>query len=78
MTERVRILIEQAKQLTSEERADVLEALLALEDDREAGDAAWAEEARRRLEAVRSGEPTYDAVEAIEDIRQRLARRRAK
>ena len=80
MTERVRILIEQAKQLTPEERADVLAALLALQEElpRHLVDDAWRQEVRRRLDAVEAGEPTYDAFEAIDEIRQRLVRRRPK
>lgn len=73
MTERVRILIEQAKQLTPEERADVLDALLALQGPVEGGDAAWAEEAERRLCDVRAGTTELlDAEQVLAELRQRL------
>lgn len=71
MTERVRILIEQAKQLTPEERADVLDALLALQEGFPGPDEkAWRALVRERLSRLEQGldiEEDFD--EAIAEIR---------
>jgi putative addiction module component (TIGR02574 family) len=65
---------EAALKLSSEERARLAEELLSSLDapDQAAIDAAWAEEAERRIDALDAGKPTIPA----EDVFRELERRR--
>ena len=69
MTERARILIEQAKLLSAEEREQILDALLAsVHGDRGLGDGLESE-VERRLAAIDAGEePTEDLETALAEL----------
>jgi len=57
MTERAKVLIDQARKLSSEERLEIADALLTSLAQPDADlDEAWLAEARDRLEAYRRGE----------------------
>ena len=58
MTERARILIEQAKLLSAEEREEIIEALLVTfgKDAQTDDDHGWKAETARRLSAIDRGE----------------------
>lgn len=74
MNERVKRLAEEAKKLTHDERVELYEELLIslYDEDRE----DWQAELDRRSEAYLSGKDKgYDAVEAVDEIRERLAKR---
>ena len=58
MTERVALIAEQIRQLTPQERADLLDAVLASVVEDETADAAWAAEAELRLDRYLRGETT--------------------
>jgi putative addiction module component (TIGR02574 family) len=68
MTERARILIQQAKLLSRSEREEVVEALLTTfgTDTPATSDATWKAEVERRLAAIDRGE------EATEDFETAL------
>lgn len=69
-------LLEQAKNLSAEERAALIDALhdLAAPPDRE-WEAAWIKECEDRLAALDRGEmKTYDFDEVMADARARLKR----
>lgn len=79
MNQRLRFLYEEARRLTPDEQLDL--ARLLLDDEPPAGiadiDASWSAEATRRWKRhLRSGDKANDAFEAVDDIRERLARRR--
>ncbi|NMO19331.1 addiction module protein [Pyxidicoccus fallax] len=73
-------LLPEALRLPTEERARLAHKLLLSLDDGEArtgADAEWAAEIERRAQEVVSGEvKTYDAREAIEEVRAQLRARR--
>jgi putative addiction module component (TIGR02574 family) len=72
MTERGRILIEQAKLLSAEEREEIIEALLVSfgELSPASNDAVWKLEIDRRLSAIGRGEEqTEDFETALADLR---------
>lgn len=76
MSERARVIIEQAKLLTLEEREEILDAIAATldaDDANETWQQAWGLEAKRRADEydANPGEP-IDALQAVEDMRQRL------
>lgn len=73
MNERVKILLGEAGKLARDDQIDLVESIMInLPPDPE-WDKAWAEEAERRLEAVRRGETeTHDADEVFAGIRKRL------
>ena len=73
MTERARILIEQAKLLSAEEREEIIEALLVSfgESLPDGIDDAWKLEIDRRLSAIEHGE------DEAEDFDTALAELRA-
>ena len=80
MTGAVKALLEQAMQLTPEERADMANALDGMSADapalaRDDLAAAWRPELDRRREELERGEvQTVDARDAIAGIRARLRR----
>lgn len=76
MNDRVRHLSQEARRLPPAERAQLIENLLASLDEPDARiDAAWAEEAERRLQLVDGGEmPTRDAAEVMAELRRRQGR----
>jgi putative addiction module component (TIGR02574 family) len=77
MTERARMLIEQARALTPEQREDIAEALIdsIAEETQAEIDAAWVAEGERRwAEFKRSGERGLDPFEAIAEMREQLAK----
>ena len=72
MTERARILIEQAKLLSAEEREEIIEALLVSfgELPQASVDVSWRLEIDRRLSAIERGdEPTEDFETALAELR---------
>ncbi len=73
-------LLPDALQLPPEERARLAHKLLLSLEDGEArtgADAEWATEIERRAQEIVSGEvKTYDAREAIEEVRAQLRARR--
>ena len=74
MNAHVETLVEQAKTLTAQERAELLDALhdLVSPPDPE-WEAAWARECEDRCAAIDRGEmPTHDFDEVMEDMRSRL------
>ena len=75
MNERVKRISEQAKSLSPEELEELVdELMLNLPEPDSTTEKAWAEEAEKRLAAVRRGEAeTYDADEVFAGIRERLA-----
>lgn len=77
MTAAVKAVIEQAMQLSPEERAEVANALDGMSADApaltpEEFEAAWRPELDRRREELRGEVQTVDAREAIAGIRARL------
>jgi putative addiction module component (TIGR02574 family) len=77
MNDQVRRLTQEARRLPPAERAQLIENLLASLDEPDARiDAAWVEEAERRLQLVDNGEmPVRDAAAVFAEIRkQRQAR----
>ena len=77
MNQRVQELLEQAKLLSDEERAELGHEILAsVPAEQEEIDKAWAEESMRRLEDVRAGRAkTVSADAAVAEIRARAAAR---
>lgn len=76
MTKAMQIVLEAARKLTAEERADLAELLLETVEAGPDLDLAWHQEADRRLKAhQKSGEAEIDALEAVEEARTRLSRR---
>jgi putative addiction module component (TIGR02574 family) len=75
-------LLSDALRLSSEERARLAHELLLSLEEQEAdpdAEAAWARELERRVQEVASGAvETYDAREAIEEVRARLRERRGR
>jgi hypothetical protein len=66
-------LVKEARQLSGEERAELVDRLCELEPEVDSEwAAAWAEEARLRLARVRAGEPTYSREEVMEEARERI------
>ena len=68
-------LLKEAKILSNEEKADLIDGLLASMDPVEQAevDRAWAEEIERRIDAYDRGEITAEPVEdVIATLRQRL------
>ena len=80
MNDRTRDLFHEARRLTLAEQLDLARQLLdgaSRGDSQDDPTAEWDAEAERRWrEHEASNGPTYDALETIEDIRVRLARRR--
>ena len=75
MNQRVKILLGEAAKLAPDDQIDLAESILSQLPADPDSDKAWAEEAERRLAAVRRGDTeTHDAVEVFVDIRKRLAR----
>ena len=78
MTAAVKAVLEQAKRLSDEERAELLDELVALEQDHRSLDAdafagAWRPELDRRWARFQRGETrAVDAREAIQAMRERL------
>ena len=77
MTAQVQALLDQAKQLSADERAELIEGLHLLDDGPQLSDAElrqkWGPELDRRRELLARGElETIDAREAIADGRARL------
>jgi len=72
MNERVKHLSLEARKLSHDERAELVDDLLASLDAPEARlDALWAEEAERRLELIDKGEmPLRDAEDIVADLRR--------
>lgn len=57
MTERAKILIDEARKLSAEERIEIADAMMASLDDPDPGhDQVWLAEAKDRLAAYRRGE----------------------
>ena len=75
MNERVKQISDQAKALTPEELEELVDDLmLSLPEPDADTEKAWAEEAERRLAAVRRGEAaTLDADEVFAGIREQLS-----
>jgi putative addiction module component (TIGR02574 family) len=73
MSDRIKELSLEARKLPPAERAELIDDLLASLDEPDARiDAAWAEEAERRLRLIDSGEmPTIDAAQVMAELRQR-------
>jgi putative addiction module component (TIGR02574 family) len=81
MNERVKAIVEEARKLTSDERADLVETLqYEFRDDLADGtpeeiEAAWAEEVERRIKAAERGETTFiPAEEVMAEMQARLAK----
>jgi hypothetical protein len=78
MTAAVQAVLEQAKRLTAEERAELFDELMALEQDPRSLDAdafakAWRPELDRRWARFERGETqAVDAREVIQVMRERL------
>ena len=80
MNERVKTIVDQARKLTPEERADVFDDLLI---DLHQSDAdwnkAWSAEAERRWALYKTGEiAAHDADEVLSEIAARLEKRRSR
>jgi putative addiction module component (TIGR02574 family) len=74
MTEPVRELHERVLNLPPDERAALLELLLASLEPKSAAQSAWAQLARRRREDVRAGKVSMvPGAEALARIRAKLA-----
>ena len=75
MSERVRVLSEEAAKLTPEERIELVERInFTLLGRRAEIDAAWNEEVRRRMQAYRRGEVksyTWEEIKADWAFRER-------
>ncbi len=56
MTDKAKILIAEARNLSPEERIEIAEAMMASLDPPDADDRAWLAEAKDRLAAYRQGE----------------------
>ena len=80
MNERVKSLASEARRLSPEERAELLDDILAsLNPIDEAWTAAWSAEAERRWAAYKAGGmAAIDADDVLADIEARLARQRAR
>jgi putative addiction module component (TIGR02574 family) len=77
MNQRLKTIFADAQKLSSEEREELAEMLLATIEPDETGaeiEKAWAEEAERRWDEVRKGNAELiDADEVFADIRRKLA-----
>ena len=73
MSDRIKDLSLEARKLPPAERAELIDNLIASLDEPDARiDAAWAEEAERRLQLIDSGQmPTIGAAEVMAELRQR-------
>lgn len=73
MSDRIKDLSLEARKLPPAERAELIDNLISSLDEPDALiDAAWAEEAERRLRLIDSGEmPTIGAAEVMAELRQR-------
>jgi putative addiction module component (TIGR02574 family) len=82
MNQRLKTIFADAQKLSSAEREELAELLLAtIEPDETVAEIekAWAEEAERRWEEHKqSGEVAIDAFAAIDDVRARLQKRGGK
>ena len=80
MNERVKKLSDQAKALNPDELAELVDDLIvSLHEADPEIEKAWAEEAERRMDAVRRGEvELIDADIVFADIRRKLAEKRAR
>jgi Putative addiction module component len=79
MNERIKALFAGAQELAPVDREELAEMLLATLDAPVQVEAAWAAEAHERWsEHVANGDATIDAVNAVEQVRQDLARLRGK
>jgi putative addiction module component (TIGR02574 family) len=75
MNERVKRLTEEIRKLPPEEQAELIDELIVLtyREPNPEIDKAWAEEAERRMVAVRSGETqTIPMEEVMERLRKRF------
>jgi predicted kinase len=71
MNSRVRKLAEQARQLSPEEQAELLDLLLVMSTEKTPEwEQAWAEEIERRVDRLNRGEAVlYDAEEVLAELR---------
>ena len=73
MNQRIKTIFEQAQALSAEDREQLAELLYATVDPPQDFDKAWADEAARRWEEHgRSGIGTFDALQAIDEVRAEL------
>jgi Putative addiction module component len=80
MNQHVKRLVDEAAKLPPEDRAALLDHLLAgLYEQDGAWDAAWATEAEHRWATFKAGnQTTHDADDVLTDVTKRLAKYRAK
>jgi Putative addiction module component len=75
MNERVRKISEQIRDLSPEERAELLDEMLVHQMPAPEVDEAWAEEAQRRLRALKRGETQTEPLEdVVAKLRARITR----
>jgi putative addiction module component (TIGR02574 family) len=76
MTDKSKVVLEEALKLTANERAEVAEQLLASLDEAHDSDVekAWQEEIQRRLQQVERGEvELMDSDTVMAELRKKLA-----
>jgi putative addiction module component (TIGR02574 family) len=76
MGKEVKVLVEAARKLTPDERAELIDELLALDDMTPEVEAAWVAEVQERIASYERGETkAYDADEVMEELRKRKQQR---
>ena len=80
MNQHIKRLADEARKLSPDERAELVDEILAgLHDQDGAWEKAWAEEADRRWAQYKSGAITsHDADAVLADVAKQLAKRRTK